>query len=167
MCEVYLATETLAQHARDNIYVPAVYDDEETHVTGVRSVVPAHAALNNLVAFFGDIERKIDEKKLKEYQVARLTGKIKGLRKAILSTVDRELSKARKLFNVVDEAWLVRSPFTRAVSKKLIHDAVETRDPIKTRELTDEEAPRVMKALNTPERCQKVQPVRLSALERH
>ncbi len=144
----------LAQHAKDNIYVPAVYDDQETHLTGVRSVVPAHAALNNLIAFFGDIDiRKIDEKKLKEYQVARLTGKIKGLRKVILSTVDRELSKARKLFNVaVDEAWLVRSPFTKAVSKKLIHDAVETPDPVKTRELTDEEAQRVMKALNSPER---------------
>jgi hypothetical protein len=59
-------------------------------------VVPAHAALNNLVAFFGDIEiRKINEKKLTQYQVARLTGTITKLRKVSLSTVDRELSKAR------------------------------------------------------------------------
>ena len=55
----------LAQHAKDNIYVSAVYDDQETKITGFRSVVPAHAALNNLVAFFGDIDiRKINEKKL-------------------------------------------------------------------------------------------------------
>src|SRR5262244_2547434 len=46
----------LAQHAKDNIYVPAVYDDQETKIKGVRSVVPAHACLNNLVAFFGDID---------------------------------------------------------------------------------------------------------------
>ena len=46
----------LAQHAKDNIYVAAVYDNQETKVLGVRSVVPAHAALNNLVAFFGDID---------------------------------------------------------------------------------------------------------------
>src|SRR5215207_5157394 len=81
----------LAQHAKDNIYVAAVYDDQETRITGFRSVVPAHAALNNLVAFFGDIDiRKINEKKLTDYQVARLTGTIKNLRKVSLSTVDRE-----------------------------------------------------------------------------
>jgi hypothetical protein len=47
----------------------------------------------------------------------------------------------RRLFNIaVDEGWLLRSPFTKAVSRNLIHDAAETPDPIKTRELTDEEA---------------------------
>ncbi len=144
----------LAQHAKDNIYVSAVYDDQETKITGFRSVVPAHAALNNLVAFFGNIDiRKINEKKLTDYQVSRLTGTIKNLRKVTLSTVDRDLSKARRLFNIaLDEGWLLRSPFTKAVSKNLIHDAAETPDPIKTRELTDEEALRVMKALDTPER---------------
>jgi hypothetical protein len=117
----------LAQHAKDNIYVAAVYDDQETKITGVRSVVPAHACLNNLVAFFGDIDiKKINEKKLTDYQVARLTGTIKNLRKVTLSTVDRDLSKARRLFNIaVDEGWLLRSPFTKAVSRNLIHDAAE------------------------------------------
>ena len=67
----------LTQHAKDNIYLAAVYDDQETKITGV----PAHAALNNLVAFFGDIDiRKINEKKLTDYQVARLTGTIKNPR---------------------------------------------------------------------------------------
>src|SRR4029434_8566675 len=102
----------LAQHAKDNIYVAAVYDDQETKIKGVRSVVPAHAALNNLVvAFFRDIYiRKINEKKLTEYQIARLTGTIKNLRKVSLSTVDRELSKARRLFNIaVDEGGRVTS----------------------------------------------------------
>jgi integrase len=144
----------LAQHAKDNIYVAAVYDNQETRIKGVRSVVPAHAALNNLVAFFGDIDiRKINEKKLTDYQVARLTGTIKNLRKVTLSTVDRELSKARRLFNIaVEEGWLIKSPFTKEVSRNLIHDAAETPDPIKIRELTDDEAVRVMKALDTPER---------------
>ena len=95
----------LAQHTKDNIYVAAVYDDQETKITGVRSIVPAHAALNNLFAFFGDIDiRKVNEKKLAQYQIARLTGTIKNRRKVSLSTVDRELSKARRLFNIaVDE----------------------------------------------------------------
>jgi len=114
----------LAQHAKDNIYVAAVDDDQETKIKGVRSVVSAHSALNNLVAFFRDIDiRKINEKQLTEYQVGRLTGTIKNLRKVSLPTVDRELSKARQLFNIaVDEGWLLRSPFTKAVSKNLIHE---------------------------------------------
>src|SRR5215204_7726083 len=29
----------LAQYAKDHIYMSAVYDDHETHITGVRSVV--------------------------------------------------------------------------------------------------------------------------------
>src|SRR5918995_107775 len=120
----------LAQYAKDNVYVSAVYDNQETKIKGVRSVVPAHSAINNLVAFFRDIDiRKINEKKLTEYQIARLTGTIKHLRKVSLSTVDRELSKARRLFNIaVDEGWLLKSPFTKAVSKNLIHDAAETPD---------------------------------------
>ena len=156
----------LAQYAKDNIYVAALYDDQETKITGVRSVVPAHACLNNLVAFFGEVDiRKINEKKLTEYQVARLTGTIKNLRKVTLSTVDRELSKARRLFNIaVDEGWLLRSPFTKAVSRSLIHDAAETPDPIKTRQLTDEEALRVMKALDTPERRHTL-PVFIAAMD--
>jgi len=156
----------LAQHAKDNVYVSAVYDDQETKIKGVRSVVPAHAALNNLVAFFADTDiRKINEKSLTEYQVARLTGTIKDRTKVSLSTVDRELSKARRLFNIaVDEGWLLRSPFTRAVSRNLIHDGNETPDPIKTRELTDEEAVQVIKALDTPERRHTL-PVFIAAMD--
>ncbi len=128
--------------------------------------MPAHAALNNLVAFFRDIDiRKINEKKLTEYQVARLTGTIKNRRKVSLSTVDRELSKARRLFNIaVEEEWLLKSPFTKTVSRNLIHDAAESPDPIKTRELTDEEALQVMKALDTPERRHTL-PVFIAAMD--
>ena len=156
----------LAQYAKDNIYMPAVYDDQETKITGVRSVVPAHSALNNLTAFFGDIDiRKINEKTLAEFQVARLKGTLKGLKKVGLSTVDRDLSKARRLLNIaVDEGWLLRSPFTRAVSRNLIHDASETPDPIKTRNLTDEEAARVIQALGTPERRHTL-PVFIAAMD--
>ena len=84
----------LAQYAKDNIYVAAVYDDQETKIKGVRSVVPAHACLNNLVAFFGDIDiRKINEKKLTEYQIGRLTGTIKNLRKVKGGCLDRRSRK--------------------------------------------------------------------------
>ncbi len=70
----------------------------------------------------------------------------------------------RRLFNIaVDEGWL-RSPFTRAVSRNLIHDGNETPDPIKTRELTDEEAVRVIKALDTAERRHTL-PVFIAAMD--
>ena len=47
---------------------------------------------------------------------------------------------------------LLGPPFNKAVSRNLIHEAAETPGPIKTRELSDEEARRVMKAIETPER---------------
>jgi hypothetical protein len=108
----------LDQHAKDNIYVSAVYDDQETKITGFRSVVPAHS-LNNLVAFFPDIDiRKVNEKKLTEYQVARLTGTIKNLRKVSLSTVDRELSKAAfraRGCSGPSEQLIIAGPLLRAI----------------------------------------------------
>ena len=64
----------------------------------------------------------------------------------------------------MDEGWLLRSPFTKAVSRNLIHDSNETPDPIKTRELTDEEAVRVEKALDIPDRRHTL-PVFIAAMD--
>ena len=50
------------------------------------------------------------------------------------------------------------------MSRNLIHDAAETPDPVKTRELTDEEALRVMNALDTPERRHTL-PVFIAAMD--
>ena len=106
--------------------------------------------------FFGDKDiRKINFELLLEYKVARITG-TKGLSKVSLATVDRELSKARKLFNIaLDKEWVLKTPFTKEASKELIQEAAETPSPVSIRELTDEEAQRVMKALNTPDRRQR------------
>jgi hypothetical protein len=52
----------LVQHAKDNIYVPAVFDEHGTRIKGVKSVSPAHYALDALLKFYGDKDiRKIDE----------------------------------------------------------------------------------------------------------
>jgi len=45
----------------------------------------------------------------------------------------------------VDEGWLLKSPFTKSGVKEFDSHAAETPDPIQTRELTDEEALRVMR----------------------
>jgi hypothetical protein len=39
----------LVQHAKDNIYVPAVFDENGTRIKGVKSVKPAHYALDALL----------------------------------------------------------------------------------------------------------------------
>jgi site-specific recombinase XerD len=69
-------------------------------VSGVRSVVPARSAINNLVAYFGHRDiRKIDDEALERFTGHRL--------KTVSSaTVDRELSKARKMFSVaLSKKW--------------------------------------------------------------
>ena len=82
-----------------------------------------------------------------------------------LATVDRELSKLRRLFNVaVGKGWLVRSPFTKEVSKELIQEGDETPSAMSIRELSDDEAQRVMTALNTPEHSPTV-PLFIAALD--
>src|SRR5262249_9952573 len=42
----------LIQYAKDNIYVPAVFDEHGTRIKGVKSVSPAHYALNVLLKFY-------------------------------------------------------------------------------------------------------------------
>lgn len=155
----------LVQHAKDNIYVPAVFDENGTRIKGVKSVKPAHYALDALVKFYGDKDiRKIDADALRDYKVARLTGTNK-LSKVKLATVDRELSKLRRLFNVaVSKRWLVSSPFTKEVSQELIQEGDETPSAISIRELRNDEAQRVMTALDTPERRHTI-PLFIAALD--
>ncbi len=155
----------LVQHAKDNIYVPAVFDEDGTRIKGVKSVRPAHYSLDTLLKVYGDKDiRKIDADGLRDYKVARLTGTNK-LSKVKLATVDRELSKLRRLFNIaVSKGWLVSSPFTKEISKELIQEGDETPSAISIRELSDDEAQRVMTALNTPER-RHTMPLFIAALD--
>ena len=117
--------------------MPAVFDENGTRIKGVKSVKPAHYALDALLKFYRDKDiRKIDADALCDYKEARLTGTNK-LSKVKLATVDRELSKLRRLFNVaVGKGWLVRSPFTKEVSKELIQGGDETPSAISIRELS-------------------------------
>src|ERR1051326_3542742 len=155
----------LVQHAKDNIYVAAVFDENGTRIKGVKSVKPAHYALGALLKFYGDKDiRKIDADALGDYKEARLTGTNK-LSKVKLATVNLELSKLRRLFNVaVSKGWLVRSAFTKEVSNELIQEGDETPSAMSIRELTDDEAQRVMTALNTPER-RHTMPLFIAALD--
>jgi integrase len=139
----------LVQHAKDNIYVPAVFDENGTRIKGVKSEKPAHYTLNALLKFYGDKDiRKIDADALRDYKMGS-----NKLSKVKLATVHRELSKLRRLFNVaVSKGWLAGSPFTEEVSRELIQEGDETPSAMSIRELSDDEAQRVMTALDTLER---------------
>ena len=63
----------LAEYAIKRFYQPATYDETGRKVSGVRSVVPARSAINNLVAYFGDRDiRKIDDEALEKFKTHRL-----------------------------------------------------------------------------------------------
>src|SRR5262249_36583238 len=133
----------LADYCIENHYQEATYDSDGVKLDGVRSVKSAHIAIRRLVEFFGDENiRKIDFDDLKRYRKQRLSQKTKRFKKPIqIATVNRELSKARKLFNVAcAKQWLMRNPFT--AEEKLIQPAAEK---AKERVLTGAEEIALMK----------------------
>jgi hypothetical protein len=63
----------LAEYALKRFYQPATYDETGRKVSGVRSVVRACSAVNNLAAYFGDRDiRKIDDEALEKFKIHRL-----------------------------------------------------------------------------------------------
>jgi integrase len=106
-------------HCKKHYYHEAVYDEHGSKVAGVRSVKPAHAALDNLVAYFGDRRiRTIQTEDLLGYKKHRLGQGVK------IATAHRELAKARRIFNIaITKEWLSRNAF--AGDKTLIQTATE------------------------------------------
>jgi hypothetical protein len=110
----------LAEYAIKRFYQAATYDETGRKVSGVRSVVPARSAINNLLAYFGDTDiRKIDDEALEKFKTHRL-------KTVSIATVDRELSKARKMFGVaLSKKWIFDNPFKTEAGKQLIQVAAE------------------------------------------
>jgi hypothetical protein len=110
----------IAEYALKRFYQPATYDETGRKVSGVRSVVPARSAINNLVAYFGDTDiRKIDDEALEKFKTHRL-------KTVSIATVDRELSKARKMFGVaLSKKWIFDNPFKSEAGKQLIQVALK------------------------------------------
>jgi hypothetical protein len=96
----------LAEYVKARFYVPATYSEDGSKVSSVRSVKPAHSSINKLVEYFGarDIA-KIDDEAFEKYKARRL-------KTVSIATVDRELSKARKMFGVaLSKKWIFDNPF--------------------------------------------------------
>jgi hypothetical protein len=100
------------------------------------------------VRFFGDKDiRKIDGDLLEKYKLVR----IGGWSKVELSTVHRQLSTGRAIFNIaIQKKWLSENPFKGRPD--LIQTYAETPSQIATRAMSEAEAQRVLQALDTPER---------------
>jgi integrase len=132
-------------------------DETGRKVSGVRSVVPARSAINNLVAYFGDRDiRKIDDEAFEKFKSHRL-------KTVSIATVDRELSKARKMFGVaLSKKWIFDNPFKTEAGKQLIQVAAEK--GAVEHVLSDAEERRLFKALQKADRRHTI-PVFIAALE--
>jgi len=147
----------LGEYSIKRFYQPATYDEAGRKVSGVRSVVPARSAINNLVAYFGNSDiRKIDDEALEKFKTHRL-------KTVSIATVDRELSKARKMFGVaLSKKWIFDNPFKTEAGKQLIQVAAE-RGAVE-QVLSDAEEARLFKALQKADRRHTI-PVFIAALE--
>lgn len=106
--------EELAAYFEKHHLQPAQYVDGRK-VSGVRSLIPALAAVNALRAHFGARRlRCISYGDLDAYRVARLKTPTQHGKQRAIASVNRELSKARRMFNIaVQRGWLAESPFKR------------------------------------------------------
>lgn len=141
----------LVDYAKTTRYVKATYDKHGAVVSGLRGFTAANSVLNQVVRFFGDKDiRKIDGDLLEKYKLVRIGG-LNGWRKVELSTLHRQLSTVRALFNIaIQKKWLSENPFKGRPD--LIQTDAETPSEIATRAMTEAEAQRVLQALDTPER---------------
>jgi integrase len=147
----------LGEYAIKRFYQPATYDETGRKVSGVRSVVPARSAINNLVSYFGESDiRNIDDEALEKFKTHRL-------KTVSIATVDRELSKARKMFGVaLSKKWIFDNPFKTEAGKQLIQVAAEKGAVEQV--LSDAEERRLFKALQKADRRHTI-PVFIAALE--
>ncbi len=153
----------LAEYCKENKYTEAQYDENGTKTSGVRSVKAAHIAINHLVEFFGNRNiQKIQFDDLEKYKKHRLSKKKKNGKPIKLATAHRELSKARRMFNVaISKKWLYVNPFKNESNEKLIQIAAERP---KTNVLSDAEEAKLLKAFETPERLHSL-PIIIAALD--
>jgi site-specific recombinase XerD len=95
---------------------------------------------------------KIDFDDMAGYKKHRLSQKKKNGKPIKLATVHRELSKARRMFNIaIGKKWLYANPFKNESDEKLIQIAAERP---KTTVLSDAEEARLLKAFqNGDTRC--------------
>ena len=168
----------LAKYFEIHYLTEAEYIDGRK-VAGVRSLVPAQAAVNALKQYFGKRRlQSISYGDIRSYKAARLkeptpadlarhrralandrTAEIKVTR--TIATVNRELSKLRRMFNIaLREGWIKQNPFTTGES--LISIADEKK---RERILTREEERRLLNACSEHHHREHLRPILVCALD--
>ena len=147
----------LAEYVKTRFYVPATYSEDGSKVSGVRSVKAAHYAIDKLMEYFGDKDiGKIDDEAFEKYKAHRL-------KTVCIATVNRELSKARKMFGVaLSKKWVFDHPFKTEAGKQLIQVAAEKRAVEHV--LSEAEELRLFTALQKADRRHTI-PMFIAALE--
>lgn len=167
----------LAKYFEDHYLKPAEYVDGRK-IEGMRSLEPARAAVNALKLHFGKRRlQTIRYSDIRSYRASRLKAptrgdvarhqrELKDNPKAELAvtrsiaTVNRELSKLRRMFNIAQrEGWIKQNPF--AAGESLISLADERK---RERILTNEEERRLLKACSIPSR-EHLRPIVIAALD--
>ena len=153
--------EDLAAYFEKNHLQPAQYVDGRK-VSGVRSLIPALAAVNALRAYFGARRlRSITFGDLDAYRAARLKTPTKHGKQRAIASVNRELSKARRMFNIaVQQGWLAVSPFKRGGT--LISNADEVH---RERVLSRAEETRLLAAIEAEPKRKHLKGIVLIALD--
>jgi integrase len=150
----------LVTYFKKHYLKPAEYADGRK-VEGVRSLKPAESAVKPLQEFFGSRKLQgIRYADLRSYRAARLKEKtIRGSDRKI-ATVNRELSKLRRMFRIaVREGWMKRDPFSAGES--LISLADEQK---RERILTRDEERRLLAACSVSSR-EHLRPILICALD--
>jgi integrase len=153
--------EDLAAYFEKNHLQPAQYVDGRK-VSGVRSLIPALAAVNALRTHFGARKlRSITYGDLDAYRVSRLKTPTQHGKQRAIASVNRELSKARRMFNIaIQRGWLAESPFKRGGT--LISNADEKH---RERVLSREEEARLLAAVDAEPRRKHLRGILLIALD--
>ena len=115
----------LADYFQQHYLRPAEYVGGRK-VSGVRSLIPALAAIKALRVHFGNKAiRSITYSEIRSYKAIRLKTPTPHGGQRSIATVNRELSKLKRMLNLaVQEQWLQRNPFSNGQS--LISAADET-----------------------------------------
>jgi integrase len=138
-----LRFDELAAHFETNYLKPAEYVDGRK-VAGVRSFTPAFAAVHVIKNYFGKKKlRNITYADITSYRSHRLKTPTRHGKQRAIATVNRELDKLRRMFNIaIQQGWLSQSPFKKGGS--LISLADETH---RERILSRDEESRLLAAI--------------------
>lgn len=151
----------LADYYEANYLHEAVYINERK-ISGLRNIKPALTELKALRDYFGArFIQKITHSEISRYKIERLNTPTKHGKQRTITSVNRELQRLRRVFNIaVREDWVKKSPFSSGDS--LISMAAETK---RDRILTFEEEERLLSAIDAEPKRKHLKGIVLIALD--